>query len=213
MAYYTALHPSSNNNTLYWRSRQADIISQGPLGHHPQKPPSRPSSRQALLQQELQDQQNFTRSRSLGGYYQQNQPAAPPIRNQQLLRNQQQPANQVPHPGSMTPLSYAKWQHSQPPKRYNPLYDTPPTQRHPMMRPQGLQMAEIRGVMGNASPLHAVSGQQAGHLRVGQPPRQLLTEPVLSPILTDTEISPLHRTGLGSAPGKISFNLNHDTAL
>ena len=36
-----------------------------------QRPPSRPSSRQALLQQELQDQQNFTRSRSLGGYYQQ----------------------------------------------------------------------------------------------------------------------------------------------
>ena len=41
----------------------------------------------------------------------------------------------------MTPLSYAKWQHSnsQPPKRYNPLYDTPPTQRHqpPILRPQG----------------------------------------------------------------------------
>ena len=67
------------------------------------------------------------------------------------------------------------------------------------MRPQGLQMAEIRGVMGNAgSPL-------MNHLRVNGPPRGLLTEPVLSPILTDTEISPLHRTGMGNAPGNFVF--------
>merc|ERR1719225_1545577 len=66
-----------------------------------------------------------------------------------------------------------------------------------MMRPQGLQMAEIRGVMGNASPI--LSHQPHGRLMV-QPSRPLLTEPVLSPILTDTEISPLHRTGIGSAP-------------
>ena len=37
---------------------------------------------------------------------------------------------------------------------------------------------------------------------VGIMQRPLLTEPVLSPILTDTEISPLHRTGIGAAPGK-----------
>ena len=84
--------------------------------------------------------------------------------------------------------------------RYNPLYDTPPTQRHSLMRPQGLHMAEIRGVLGNSSPIHLNPG-----MRNQQPPggqRPLLTEPVLSPILTDTEISPLHRTGMGSAPGK-----------
>ena len=166
------------------------------------KPPSRPSSRQALLQQELQDVQNvqnFTRSRSLGGYYQQGQPhphqVPPPGRNHQLHRGGL-PAgpHQMPQ-GSMTPLSYAKWQH-QAPKKYNPLYDTPPTQRAMLaQRPQGLQMGEIRGVMGNASPLL----NQQPHLR---PQRPLLTEPVLSPILTDTEISPLHRTGMGSAPGK-----------
>lgn len=131
-----------------------------------------------MLQHELQDQQqqNFTRSRSLGGYYQQ-QAIPPPIRNQQLMRAGVQGHPQPP-PGSMTPLSYAKWQQSNA-KRYNPLYDTPPAQRHPppIMRPQGLQMDEIRCVMGsNASPIA----------------RSRLTEPVLSPILTDTEISPLH---------------------
>ena len=68
------------------------------------------------------------------------------------------------------------------------------------MRPQGLQMAEIRGVMGN-------SGSPLMNLRGGQ---RLLTEPVLSPILTDTEISPLHRTGMGSAPGKIFFHKIHN---
>ena len=65
-----------------------------------------------------------------------------------------------------------------------------------MARPQGLQMGEIRGVMGNASPI--LNHHTTSHLR---PQRPLLTEPVLSPILTDTEISPLHRTGIGSAPG------------
>ena len=122
------------------------------------------------------------------------------------LRNQHHPRGLPPHPhlhhqGSMTPVSYAKWQHhqNQVPKKYNPLYDTPPTQRAAMvMRPQGLQnVGEIRGVMGvNASPLL----NHQPHLR---PQRPLLTEPVLSPILTDTEISPLHRTGLGSAPGTV----------
>ena len=92
----------------------------------PQRPPSRPSSRQALLHQELQDlqdQQNFTRSRSLGGYYQQQpQPQQPPMRNQA----------KVASGGSMTPLSYAKWQHHNQNvgKKFNPLYDTPPTQRY-----------------------------------------------------------------------------------
>ena len=55
-------------------------------------------------------------------------------------------------------------------------------------------MAEIRGVMGNASPI--LGGQRPQMMQ-----RPLLTEPVLSPILTDTEISPLHRTGIGAAPG------------
>ena len=58
----------------------------------------------------------------------------------------------------------------------------------------GLQMAEIRAVMGNASPI--LGGQRPQMMQ-----RPLLTEPVLSPILTDTEISPLHRTGIGAAPG------------
>ena len=80
------------------------------------KPPSRPSSRQALLQQELQDVQNvqnFTRSRSLGGYYQQGgQPhphqVPPPGRNHQLHRGGI-PTGPHQLQGSMTPLSYAKW--------------------------------------------------------------------------------------------------------
>ena len=160
--------------------------------------------------------QNFTRSRSLGGYYQQGQPhphqVPPPGRNHQLHRGVIPPGGpsggQMPQ-GSMTPLSYAKWQHHQhhAPKKYNPLYDTPPTQRAMLAQrpPQlGLQMGEIRGVMGNASPLL----NQQSHLR---PQRPLLTEPVLSPILTDTEISPLHRTGMGSAPGKCFFFYFFDT--
>jgi hypothetical protein len=183
---------------FFCRSRQQDLPLIPPITtvNVGQRPPSRPSSRQALLQQELQDQQNFTRSRSLGGYYAQ-QPLPPPV------RNQQQHHPRAPHGGpggSMTPLSYAKWQHNtnQPPKKYNPLYDTPPSQRHPI-RPQGLQMGEIRAVMGNASPLL----NQHPHLMRPMPQRILLTEPVLSPILTDTEISPLHRTGIGNAPGNL----------
>ena len=53
-----------------FRSRQQQLEC-NQIPQQQQRPPSRPSSRQALLQQELQDQQNFTRSRSLGGYYQQ----------------------------------------------------------------------------------------------------------------------------------------------
>ena len=173
----------------FCRSRQQDPLPA-------QRPPSRPSSRQALLQQELQEQ-NFTRSRSLGGYYQ--GVAPPPQRNQQLRG-----VPNVPHHvGSMTPNSYSKWQHVHQHKPHNPLYDTPPTQRA-IMRPQGLQMGEIRGVMGNAS-----GSPLMNHLRVQGPQRSMLTEPVLSPILTDTEISPLHRTGMGSAPGKISKIKRH----
>ena len=167
------------------RSRQQDPLPA-------QRPPSRPSSRQALLQQEIQEQ-NFTRSRSLGGYYQGVVP--PPQRNQQMRG-----VPNVPHHvGSMTPNSYSKWQHVHQHKPHNPLYDTPPTQRA-IMRPQGLQMGEIRGVMGNAS-----GSPLMNHLRVQGPQRSMLTEPVLSPILTDTEISPLHRTGMGSAPGNQTF--------
>ena len=59
-------------------------------------------------------------------------------------------------------------------------------------------MAEIRAVLGNASPI--LGGQHLRHNGM-MPGRPLLTEPVLSPILTDTEVSPLHRTGIGSAPG------------
>ena len=69
-------------------------------------------------------------------------------------------------------------------------------------------MAEIRGVLGNSSPIHLNPG-----MRNQQPPggqRPLLTEPVLSPILTDTEISPLHRTGMGSAPGKNEPQFTND---
>ena len=63
-------------------------------------------------------------------------------------------------------------------------------------------MAEIRAVLGNASPI--LGGQHLRHNGM-MPGRPLLTEPVLSPILTDTEISPLHRTGIGSAPGMYSL--------
>ena len=92
-------------------------------------------------------------------------------------------------------------------------------------------MAEIRAVLGNASPIlggqHLRLGSGSGNngqgkifwplalisrsynllyiIFLGGPvgimQRPLLTEPVLSPILTDTEISPLHRTGIGAAPG------------
>merc|ERR1719510_2950150 len=63
--------------------------------------------------------------------------------------------------------------------------------------------------MGNASPIlqpHGTSG------RLATQPRPLLTEPVLSPILTDTEISPLHRTGLGSAPDYLTDPSDSDDA-
>jgi hypothetical protein len=116
---------------------------------------SRPQSRQQQqqqLQQQIQQQQQqqqqhemnsvipaqFQRSRSLGGYYNNKgqqpqeltQPA--PIRNQHL-RQQPQLRQQQIAGGSMTPLSYSRWQHAQQqeagPRRYNPLYDTPPTAR------------------------------------------------------------------------------------
>ena len=46
--------------------------------------------------------------------------------------------------GSMTPISYARWQHAQrqeadPVKRHNPLYDTPPTVRQAHLRLEGQQ--------------------------------------------------------------------------
>jgi len=47
---------------------------------------------------------------------------------------------------------------------------------------------------------------------VGIMQRPLLTEPVLSPILTDTEISPLHRTGIGSAPDYLTDPSDSDDA-
>ncbi len=95
------------------------------------------------------------------------------------------------------------------PRRHNPLYDTPPAQRHlmmqqqqqqqqqqPFVRPSAIQMSEIRGFMGNASPL--MNHHQMG-LNMPRGQKQMLTEPVLSPILTDNEVSPLHRTGLGAS--------------
>lgn len=222
--------------------QQQEVITPQP------RPPSRPGSRQALLQQELlleqqqqqmqlqlqmqqqqqlqqlQQQQelqaqNFQRSRSLGHYYQQqgmmppqqqHPVPAPPTRNQ---HNPHHPASAYMG-GSMTPVSYAKWQHSAAaPRRYNPLYDTPPTQRHAMMnqppppRPQGLNMGEIRGVMGTESPI--MRQHLMPHGRNG---RAFMTEPVLSPILTDTEISPLHRTGMGSAPDYLTDPSDSDDA-
>ena len=83
----------------------------------------------------------FQRSRSLGGYYnqgrggqQQQQPLPPPApaRNQQVLRHPliRQPLAAA---GSMTPLSYSRWQHALQQEAgaqrgHNALYhDTPPT--------------------------------------------------------------------------------------
>ena len=98
----------------------------------------------------------------------------------------------------MTPVSYSRWQHAQEteqkPKRYNPLYDTPPTARHNPPRPPLRAGGEIRGLVGGAN---AQSRQKP-------PPSQLLPYPpqprfkqqeqqLLSPILTDHEMSPMHQ--------------------
>ena len=136
-------------------------------------------------------------------------------RQQQLQQAQQQPGF---HPSG---------------RRYNPLYDTPPSQRHSILQQQQQQqlqqqqqqqqplraldhlnyMGEIRGVMG--TPPFAPKGpQQAKKIGQQQPQPRLrlpsaptssvrqqqngrsgrLLEPVLSPILTDQELSPLHRS-------------------
>jgi len=109
-------------------------------------------------------------------------------------------------------------------RRYNPLYDTPPSQRHNILQQQQPQqplraldhlsyMGEIRGVMGTPpfipkGPHHQqqqkVGSQHQPRLRLPSAPTALsrqqqnarngrLLEPVLSPILTDQELSPLHR--------------------
>ena len=108
-----------------------------------------PTSRQPLLQRQqpttLTDPNApFQRSRSLGGYYNRGgtqpapQRAQPPVRNQQFV--------QAAPVGSMTPVTYSRWQHSQrqhaEPRRYNPLYDTPPTQRHAHLLQQQQQQQQ-----------------------------------------------------------------------
>ena len=107
---------------------------------------------------------NFQRSKSLGGYYKgrdlpQAPPPPPPPHNSGYPEGSyqvqmMQPAMQhhmapgiFQHPGSMTPVSFARWQHdvvngsyggnmganNEFPnnRRHNPLYDTPPVARRP----------------------------------------------------------------------------------
>ncbi|TRY80477.1 hypothetical protein TCAL_02976 [Tigriopus californicus] len=112
---------------------------------------SRPSSRQNLLQSSTPAEPpaaegQFQRSRSLGGYYNRNGPP-PPVRGHPHLAYRQQP--QVQHhqaAGSMTPISYSRWQHAQRqeemPRRHNPLYDTPPTVRHAQAMAAHLRMEQ-----------------------------------------------------------------------
>ena len=102
---------------------------------------------------------NFQRSRSLGGYYKgRDLPQAPPppphnsgypdeAYQVQMMQQGMHP-NMAPqifqHPGSMTPVTFARWQHDvvngvyggnfegnefPNPRRHNPLYDTPPVSR------------------------------------------------------------------------------------
>lgn len=120
----------------------------------------RPQSRQETTEQQAASTSSvadsvippaFQRSRSLGGYYnqgrggqQQQQPLPPPApaRNQQVLRHPliRQPLAAA---GSMTPLSYSRWQHALQQEAgaqrgHNALYhDTPPTQRAAHVRMTG----------------------------------------------------------------------------
>ena len=136
--------------------------------------PTGPPSRQPLLERQqptLSDPNApFQRSRSLGGYYNRGtapQPQPVPVRNQQFV--QQAPM------GSMTPVTYSRWQHSQrhqgEPRRYNPIYNTPPTQRHAHLMQQQIvlqqqQQQQLEGAeyvfdeAGNAIAIRATRGQQ-----------------------------------------------------
>ena len=145
------------------------------------RPPSRPPSR---------SQAAFQRSRSLGGYYAGRD--LPPTPNDR-------PA------GSMTPMSYSKWQHGDS-GRKNPLYDTPPAARRPQLQEQALlaqyqheqqqhhqllMQREIRTVMGTPP-----TTARRHNLLVTRPTMpHLMPRPSdpLSPILTDQEMSPLHQ--------------------
>ena len=105
---------------------------------------------------------NFQRSRSLGGYYKgRDLPPAPPPPpphhaggyqdESYILQGMQadipsSALGALQQPGSMTPVSYARWQHDVATgvndgnmsrnefpnnRRHNPLYDTPPVARRP----------------------------------------------------------------------------------
>ena len=102
----------------------------------------------------------------------------------------------------MTPVSYSRWQHAQEieakPKRYNPLYDTPPTARHNPPRAP-LRAGEIRGLMGtppssNSHRQKPPPSQLLPYQQQQQLPRFRQQDQLLSPILTDHEMSPLHQT-------------------
>ncbi len=114
----------------------------------PARPSGRPVNRLERQQAVADTNAPFQRSRSLGGYYNRNTGASQtmqqqmmggaPIRNQHFFQQQQAAAARAPM-GSMTPVTYSRWQHAQrqgEPRRYNPLYDTPPTQRHAHLQQQ-----------------------------------------------------------------------------
>ncbi len=152
-------------------------------------------------QQQRQD--HFQRSRSLGGYYNRGgggsevveQVVAPPTRNQMPRFDQFYQQHHQPAAGSMTPVSYSRWQHSEQGargfsgdataarRRRNPLYDTPPTARHAQQQIQDVQSQllffqqqqpqfrgfrpEVRGVLGTPP----IRRQMAPQWR-SQPPQQ-----------------------------------------
>ena len=166
-------------------------------------PTPRPNSRQQTLPEQDDPSEDsivppqFQRSRSLGGYYtrqpvQQPQPA--PVRNEQHVH----PLRLRPHPqagGSMTPLSYSRWQHAQQQesgvRRYNPLYDTPPTARAANARQQQLLLQQQQQLAQRPRLNHQ-------HPRFIMPEirglsQQQQQQQMLSPILTDSNASPAGR--------------------
>ena len=153
----------------------------------------------------------FQRSRSLGGYYNQGRAAGQPIpaaaaapaRNQQLPRNPliRQPLAAA---GSMTPLSYSRWQHALQQEAgaqrgHNALYhDTPPTQRAAHVRmtasaeaPEG--QPPYRRQLNHQHPsffmpeIRRLAPPQSVGLAPPLRPHHQRQQQLLSPILTDAE--------------------------
>ena len=186
----------------------------------------------------------FQRSRSLGGYYnqgrggqqQQQLPPPAPARNQQVPRHPliRQPLAAA---GSMTPLSYSRWQHAlqqeagAQQRGYNALYhDTPPTQRAAHGRMAAAAPAQAasfedpaarRPQLNHQHPgfympeIRRLAPQTVGDFAPPRPqPRTQLQQP-LSPILTDAESagSPMQRRNLISEDDDGDYGGDESDAL